>query len=256
MDSIIGCVTDLLNEKPPFENPHEVIKLIINRLKNNNLEDHKKALCDAVQLARHHPDILKPNMKIINTKVIDFLNYQRIQVVRLACQTAGELFRTMRCVDRPIFDHIVVGLMCKTADKNQQLRIDANWALDKMVISVPLLVAIKALAGCRHKNPSVKVAQLRLMHGAVVIGDPKKILISPGLKEARRLVLRNCITAIEDSNADVRFKSKKLLQLLKKTNYEVFSSALVHDVSWDELKLAEKNLNVDNLAEVLKKNGM
>lgn len=34
--------------------------------------------------------------------------------------------------------------------------------------------------------------------------------------------------------------SKKILELLKNTCYESFCSALVQDINWDELKIAEK----------------
>jgi len=37
MDTIIGCVTNLLPERAPFDNPKEVIKLILIRIKNTNL---------------------------------------------------------------------------------------------------------------------------------------------------------------------------------------------------------------------------
>lgn len=37
-----------------------------------------------------------------------------------------------------------------------------------------------------------------------------------------------------------RFLSKKLMQLLKSICYESFCSSLVQDISWDELKIAEK----------------
>lgn len=37
-----------------------------------------------------------------------------------------------------------------------------------------------------------------------------------------------------------RFMSKKILQLLQNSCYESFCSALVHDISRDELKIAEK----------------
>jgi len=36
MDTIIGCVTDLLPEKEPLDNPKEIIKSIQIRLKNTN----------------------------------------------------------------------------------------------------------------------------------------------------------------------------------------------------------------------------
>jgi len=36
MDTIIGCVTDLLPEKAPLDNPKEVIKSVQTRLKNTN----------------------------------------------------------------------------------------------------------------------------------------------------------------------------------------------------------------------------
>lgn len=72
---------------------------------NNNIifrEDHKRAISDAVQVARNHPDSLKPLINLINKKIVDFLNSQRILYVRLACQSAGEIFRTMRCTERPV----------------------------------------------------------------------------------------------------------------------------------------------------------
>ncbi|XP_022166455.1 uncharacterized protein LOC111031002 [Myzus persicae] len=242
MDTIIGCVTDLLPEKAPLDNPKEVIKSVQIRLKNTNSEEHIRAISDAVQVARNHQKLLKPHINLINQKIVQFLNSQRIFYVRLACQSAGELFRTMRCTDRPLFDSIVTGLMNRTADKNQNIRIDANWALDKMVISIPPLYSIKSIANCsQHKNPAVKIAQLRLMHCVTVIADPMKILTGiTGLKKARQLILKNCVATIEDANAEIRFLSKKLMQLLKSTCYESFCSSLVQDISWDELKIAGK----------------
>jgi len=96
--------------------------------------------------------------------------------------------------------------MNRTADKNQNIRIDANWALDKMVISVPPLYSIKSIANCsQHKNPAVKIAQLRLMHCITVIADPMKILTGiAGLKKARQLILKSCVATIEDANAEIR----------------------------------------------------
>lgn len=105
-----------------------------------------------------------------------------------------------------MFDSLVVGLMYRTADKNQNVRIDANWALDKMVISISPLFAIKAIANCHHKNPAVKLAQLRLMYCVTVIADPMKILTEICLKEVRRLIFKNCVAGIEDANADIRYK--------------------------------------------------
>lgn len=40
--------------------------------------------------------------------------------------------------------------------------------------------------------------------------------------------------------------SKKIIQLLKNTCYESFCSALVQDISWDELKIAEKVFKICN----------
>lgn len=94
--------------------------------------------------------------------------------------------------------------MYRTADKNQNVRIDANWALDKMVISVPPLFAIRAMTNCNHKNSAVKIAQLRLMHCVTVIADPIQILTGTGLKEARKLILKTCVAAVEDANIDIR----------------------------------------------------
>lgn len=37
MDTIIGCITDQLPEQAPFDNPKEVMKSIIVRLKNSNM---------------------------------------------------------------------------------------------------------------------------------------------------------------------------------------------------------------------------
>lgn len=98
--------------------------------------------------------------------------------------------------------------MYRTADKNQNVRIDANWALDKMVISIPALFAIKVMANCHHKNPAVKITQLRLMYSVTVIAEPIKILTGPGLKEARQLILQSCVSVVEDTNADIRFTFK------------------------------------------------
>lgn len=103
-----------------------------------------------------------------------------------------------------MFDSIVIGLIYRTADKNQNVRIDANWALNKMVISVPPLFAIKAIVNCHHKNPTVKIAQLRLMYYITVIVGPIKILTEIGLKEVRRLIFKNCVVGVEDANADIR----------------------------------------------------
>lgn len=36
MDIMIGCVTDLLPEKTPLDNPKEVVKSILIRIKNAN----------------------------------------------------------------------------------------------------------------------------------------------------------------------------------------------------------------------------
>lgn len=94
--------------------------------------------------------------------------------------------------------------MFRTADKNQNVRIDANWALDKMVISVPPLFAIKSLTNCNHKNSAVKIAQLRLMYCVTVMADPIHILTGSGLKEARKLILKNCVAAVEDANINIR----------------------------------------------------
>lgn len=37
MDTLIGCVTDLLPEKAPVDNPKELIKSIQTRIKSTNL---------------------------------------------------------------------------------------------------------------------------------------------------------------------------------------------------------------------------
>lgn len=94
--------------------------------------------------------------------------------------------------------------MYRTADKNQNIRIDANWALDKMVISVSPLFAIRAITNCYHKNSAVRIAQLRLMHYVTVIANPMKILTEIVLKEVRKLILKTCVTTIEDPNVDIR----------------------------------------------------
>lgn len=39
--------------------------------------------------------------------------------------------------------------------------------------------------------------------------------------------------------------SKKLMHLLKNTCYQSFCSALVQDISWDELKIAEKVIKIN-----------
>lgn len=97
-----------------------------------------------------------------------------------------------------------MGLMYRTAHKNQNIRIDANWALDIMVISVPPLFAIRAMTNCHQKNSAVRITQLRLMHCVAVIADPMKILTGTVLKEARKLILKTCIATIENSNVDIR----------------------------------------------------
>lgn len=94
--------------------------------------------------------------------------------------------------------------MYRTADKNQNIRIDANWALDKMVISVSPLFAIRAITNCHQKNSAVIITQLRLIHCVTVIADPIKILTGTALKEVRKLILKTCIATIENPNVDIR----------------------------------------------------
>lgn len=94
--------------------------------------------------------------------------------------------------------------MYRTADKNQNIRIDANWALDKMVISVPPLFAIRAITNNHYKNSTVRLSQLRLLHCVTVIADPMKILTGTVLKEGRKLILKTCVATIEDRYVDIR----------------------------------------------------
>jgi hypothetical protein len=94
--------------------------------------------------------------------------------------------------------------MYRTADKHQNVRMDANWALDKMILNITPVSSIKVIANCHHKNSAVKITQLRLLHRATVLADPMKILIGTGLKESRQLILKNCVVAVEDANSDIR----------------------------------------------------
>jgi len=61
------------------------------------------------------------------------------------------------------------------ADKNQNIHIDANWALDKMVISIPLLYSIKSIANCIVNTKIQLLKKHRLMHCVAIIADPMKI---------------------------------------------------------------------------------
>lgn len=103
-------------------------------------------------------------LPVINRRLIDLIKSPRSMLVRVACQTVGELFKTSKCFKRLEFDEIVSVLLYKTSDPNRFIQKDANIALDKMVTFIPFCHSVRSLSmeGPKHKHPLVRIATSRL----------------------------------------------------------------------------------------------
>ncbi|XP_049820723.1 TOG array regulator of axonemal microtubules protein 2-like [Aethina tumida] len=166
-------------------------------------------------------------MTSVNQKLIVLLKSSRSQVCLSACQTAGHLFEHVADTGRPEFDDIVDILLCKTADSNKSIRIEANAALDCMVTHIAPTHSVRALCmrGPSHKNPLVRIAVARLLLSVVELIGVDKIMSEKMLDGTRKRIINTMAMVILDNNMILRKMGHQLYsQLSKDQNYKRYSN--------------------------------
>lgn len=158
---------------------------------------------------------------VISRKLIDFFRSPRSNLCRTACQTAGEFFLLAKSTKRPEFDEMVDILLCKCADPNRFIQKDANTALDKMALCIPIQHSIRAICahGPDHKNPIVRSTTARLLASIGKQAGVEQIVGVEANVRTRKRVLANLAKFLTDKNVDTRRHSEKLCRMLKKHKF-------------------------------------
>lgn len=142
----------------------------------------------------------------INRKLIDLFKSPRSSITRVACQTAGELFRCAQCVKSPEFDEIVDILLSKTADSNRFIQKNANLALDKLVTFIPPFYSVRAICarGPVHRNTLVRLASARLLVCVCAIAGVDNIMGSTANTMTRKRILAGLSKFVRDKCQETR----------------------------------------------------
>lgn len=145
-------------------------------------------------------------LPIIGRRLVDLIKSPRSMLVRIVCQTSGEIFRASRCFKRPEFEELVLLLLQKTGDPNRFIRKDANVALDKMVTFVPFFHSVRTLSaeGPQHKSTLVRIATARLFVCVCALARLDLVLGTESNARSRRRVLFALQTFLLDKNLETR----------------------------------------------------
>lgn len=156
---------------------------------------------------------------MLNRRLIELLKSPRSMVVRVTCQTCGELFKAARSYKRPEFDDLVTLLLSKTADTNRFIQRDANIALDKMVTFIPVFHTVRALTqyGPKHKNNSVRTATSRLFVCICALAGIDAIFAANS--QTRKRCLNNLAAFLTDKCPDVRRFGERMYQILREHKF-------------------------------------
>ncbi|XP_024944141.1 uncharacterized protein LOC107270818 isoform X2 [Cephus cinctus] len=188
-DYSITVEHDLLGPLERINNPHEVLRQSIAKLKQNQWESSTEAILDIIQISRYYPEMLDPNMSLINRSLCSLMRNTRPHIVRTASKVAMELFETIKCTQRPEFDELVAILLQKTAHMNKSVRHDVNKALDTMIVHIPVSHCTRAITSAAgHKNPLVRSTVSRLLITIVELIGVDSFFLSLHLKDTRRKI--------------------------------------------------------------------
>lgn len=222
------------------ENPKEILKSSMIKLKTNDWNEAVGALRNIVQISRYHPNMLENSMAQIYRGAMTLLKGFRSVAVRTACQAVNELFANVPDTRRPEFDELVNALLRKTADTNKFIRRDADEALDSMVVNIPPVHTVRTICqkGIVHKNPEVRSSAARLL--VCVVGVAGVDNIYSGSKETRSRIFGAAVRILQDGSGDVRNYGKRLIKMLMR--HEDFDRILQTEIHPDLLKQVDKTL--------------
>ncbi|XP_012258060.2 uncharacterized protein LOC105687194 [Athalia rosae] len=226
-----------------YERPQDVLKLALLKLKQNQWESTVQALMKIAEMSRYHPEMIDPNMPIINRSICSLLKNIRSNIVKTACQVAKEMFLTMQCTQRPEFDELVGMLLQKTADTNMLIRQNANSALDAMVDSVSSSHCVRVLSstwGAGHKNPSVRATVSRLLNYIVTITGVTTLLSASVAKDTRTRIFATSARFLVDSNSETRGYARTLIKLLM--GHDNFENQFNREVDHKLIEKVKKEL--------------
>lgn len=150
-------------------------------------------------------------LPIIGRRLVDLIKSPRSMLVRVTCQTAGELFRASRYFKRPEYEELVLLLLQKTGDPNKFIRKDANIALDKMVTFVPFCHSVRTLSseGPQHKSALVRIATARLFVCVCALASLDLVLGTESNARSRRRIICALQTFLKDKNVETRYLLKE-----------------------------------------------
>lgn len=160
-------------------------------------------------------------LPIIGRRLVDLIRSPRSVLVRVTCQTAGELFRASRCFKRPEFEELVLLLLQKTGDPNKFIRKDANVALDKMVTFVPFSHSVRTLSmeGPQHKSALVRIATARLFVCVCALVSLDLVLGTESNARTRRRIICALQMFLRDKNMETRQYGERLYKILSKHKF-------------------------------------
>ncbi|XP_023288946.1 uncharacterized protein LOC105702854 [Orussus abietinus] len=234
---------DLIGPADKLENPEETLKFALSKLKENQWDSSTQALLNIAQISRIQPEVLSSNMTIINRSLCSLLKSIRSHAVRMACQVAEELFKTMQSTSRPEFDELAVTLLQKSAHVNKGIRQDANKALDAMVTYIPLTHCVRVLSfACEteSKNPLVRATVSRLVYNIISMVGVDTLMGKSNLKNTRGKIISICAKFLIDGNHETRNNAKMSVKLLMK--HEDFEMYINQSVDQKVMEKIEKEL--------------
>ncbi|KAL1116668.1 hypothetical protein AAG570_005140 [Ranatra chinensis] len=200
------------------------------------------ALDEIVQVSRQDPMAVMCHMGEIYRRLIDALRLPHTRIVRIAEQTARELFQHVRCVSRPEFDEIVNILLNGTANMSRAIRVDAAEALDSMVAHMPVQFTIRAILAKapNHRNPLVRATVARLLISITKAVGAKALLGKRVYQPIRKSILERSALFLNDPNIEVRGLAKSLFTDLTKEHE--FDEVFYTEVDCKVIKATDKSM--------------
>lgn len=222
------------------KNPQDALKTSLIKLKGSDWNGSLAALRDILQISRYQPSLLEGSMVVVYRSLISLLKSFRSQVTRTACQALNEFFSNVPYTQRPEFDELVGALLQKTADTNKFVRIDANEALDSMVINILPIHSVRTLVqkGIPHRNSVVRTAAARLL--VCIVGTVGVQTLFAGNKETRNRIVSAAAQCMNDGCQDVRNYGCRIMKMF--IEHEDFEEVLHGCVNNILLNRIEKSL--------------
>jgi hypothetical protein len=90
------------------------MRIALGKLDTANANTVLEVLKDIIQISRSKPALVKSHMATIYSACAKLVLHPRSPISTAGCHIAGELFQTIQCTSRPVFDELVSVLFRRT----------------------------------------------------------------------------------------------------------------------------------------------